>query len=75
MRVLQDIAYTSIYGYPLIFYLGILAYLFLAATGLIPLLKWTRFRRRRMSFHRTLALSTLVLVTAHGLLALSIYLG
>ena len=44
MRVLQNIVYTTILGYPLIFYLGILTYVLLLVTLIIPVLN-TRVKR------------------------------
>ena len=76
MHVLQNIAHTTILGYPLIFYLGILTYVFLLATLLAPVLnaKVRRIRRISVRVHRRLGYITLALGTLHGLLTISAYL-
>ena len=76
MHFLQDIAYTTILGYPLIFYLGILTYVFLLATLLAPVLnaRVRRIRRISVRVHRRLGYITLALGTLHGLLTISAYL-
>jgi len=76
MQTLQNIAYTSILGYPLIFYLGILTYVLLLVTLLIPILnaRVKRIPRISVRVHRRFGYITLALGTVHGLLTLSSYL-
>jgi len=76
MHFLQDVAYTTILGYPLVFYLGILTYTFLLATLIVPVLNARAKRIPRISVrvHRRLGYVTLALATLHGLLTLSTYL-
>ena len=76
MHVLQNIAYTTILGYPLIFYLGILTYVLLLATLTIPILNANVKTIPRISVrvHRRLGYITLALGTLHGLLTISAYL-
>jgi len=76
MRVLQNIAYTTILGYPLIFYLGILTYVMLLVTLVIPVLnaRVKRLPRISVRVHQRFGYITLALATVHGLLTLSSYL-
>ena len=76
MRVLQNVAYTTILGYPLIFYLGILTYVMLLVTLVIPVLnaRVKRLPRISVRVHRRFGYITLALGTLHGLLTLSSYL-
>jgi len=76
MRVLQNIAYTTILGYPLIFYLGILTYVMLIVTLVIPVLnaRVKRLPRISVQVHQQFGYITLALATVHGLLTLSSYL-
>ncbi len=76
MRVLQNIAHTTILGYPLIFYLGILTYVMLLVTLIIPVLnaRVKRIPRISVLVHQRFGYITLALGTLHGLLTLSSYL-
>ena len=76
MHVLQNVAYTTVFGYPLVFYLGILTYVLLLATLAIPVLnaKTKRIPRISVGVHRRLGYVTLALGTLHGLLTISAYL-
>ena len=71
MDTLREIAYHYIGPYPVIFYLGIIAYALLLATagtvGLSRLLK----KRRPVKVHRGLAYTTLALATFHALLGIA----
>lgn len=77
MRALQEIAYTVLFGRPLIFYLGLLTYTLVLATVLVALLR-ARVKRIRKKVpvvvHRSLGYAALVLGTLHGLFSLSAYL-
>jgi len=75
MGALQNIAYLDLLGRPLIFYLGILTYVFLLVTVTLQILR-LRFRRLRTiphGLHHALGLTTLGIATLHGLLSLSVY--
>ncbi len=76
MHALQNVAYTTILGYPLVFYLGILTYVLLLATLIIPVLNANVKKIPRISvrIHRRLGYVTLALGTLHGLLTISAYL-
>ena len=76
MHFLQDVAYTTILGYPLVFYLGILTYVLLLTTLIIPVLnaKVKQIPCISVGVHRRLGYVTLALGTLHGLLTLSAYL-
>jgi uncharacterized membrane protein len=76
MHTLQQIAYTVLFGRPLVFYLGILTYTLVLATALVAFLR-TRVKRMRkmpVALHRSLGSAALVLGTLHGLFSLSAYL-
>jgi len=75
MHVLQNIAYTTILGYPLVFYLGILTFVLLA-TLIIPVLNANVKKIPRISVrvHQRLGYVTLAMGTLHGLLTISAYL-
>lgn len=74
MGFLQDIAYTSILGFPVIGYLGIIGYLLMVATAMVMVLSRRKVVKIKPKVHFRLAYLTLATATAHGLLALSIYL-
>lgn len=76
MHTLQKIAYTVLFGRPLVFYLGILTYTLVLATALVALLRARVKRMRKIPFvvHRSLGYAALVLGTLHGLFSLSAYL-
>lgn len=68
------ITYFIILGKPLIFYTGILTFLFLLLTASVSILakyniKWLPFK-----WHRHLATITMILALIHGLMGLSNYL-
>ncbi|KKR80868.1 MAG: hypothetical protein UU73_C0002G0148 [Candidatus Daviesbacteria bacterium GW2011_GWA1_41_61] len=70
---LSEIAYLSILGKPLIFYLGILTYLLFVFTAILG---YSNFRGRPILpfiWHPRIAAAALILATIHGLLALSVY--
>lgn len=74
MGFLQDIAYTSILGFPVIGYLGIIGYLLMVATAMVMVLSRRKVVKIKPKVHFRLAYLTLATATVHGLLALSIYL-
>lgn len=72
--VLEKLAYLSLFGKPLIFYLGIVSLTSLLATVLLAVL----IRRNKLSlsfkWHIRMAWVTVGVSLLHGLLALSVYL-
>ncbi len=72
MHTLARWAYTSFLGHPVVFYLGILTYLFVISTALIAILraKSARMRRIPVTVHRRLATVAIGSATLHGLLHL-----
>ncbi len=73
MKTLADIAYTTFLGKPLVFYLGLTTYaLFLVTASLVAVRR--KKRRLPLKAHRRMAIVALLVATAHGLLALSVYL-
>lgn len=73
--MLANIAYLSIFGKPLIFYLGILTFLSFLFTAFIAVLN-VRFKNQKIPFkwHRRMAAVSFILAFIHGLLAISVYL-
>lgn len=74
MGFLQDIAYTSVLGFPVIGYLGIIGYLLMFATAMVMVLTRRKVVKIKPKVHFRLAYATVAVATVHGLLALSIYL-
>jgi uncharacterized membrane protein len=74
MGFLQDIAYTSVLGFPVIGYLGIIGYLLMVATAMVMVLTRRKVVKIKPKVHFRLAYATVAVATVHGLLALSIYL-
>lgn len=70
---LSEIAYLSILGKPVIFYLGILTYLLFVFTALLG---YFNFRGRPILpfvWHPRIAAAALISATIHGLLAILAY--
>ena len=74
MGFLQDIAYTPILGFPVIGYLGIIGYLLMVSTALVMILTRRKVVRIKAKVHFHLAYLTLAVATAHGILAISVYI-
>ena len=74
MTFLQDLAYVSFLGFPLIGYLGIVSYLSLLATATVSILTRRRIAKIPMRIHFRLAYLTLSLATVHAFLAVAVYL-
>lgn len=74
MTFLQDIAYASFLGFPLIGYLGIFSYLSLIATATVSILNRRKIAKIPLRIHFRLAYLTLCLATIHAILALAVYL-
>lgn len=75
MSWLNNLAYTYIGDYPLIMYMGILAYSLLLITGSIPLMNRRGWTRIPLKYHIRLAYITAALATIHGLMAIAGYIG
>ncbi len=70
MDALREFAYTNFGPFPVIFYLGLLSYALLLATGATMSVA-RRFKRRRpVRAHHWLAYSTAVVATLHTLLGI-----
>ena len=74
MTFLQDLAYASFLGFPLIGYLGVFSYISLVATATVSLLTRRKIVKIPMRYHFRLAYLTLILATVHALFALAVYL-
>lgn len=73
--LLSKLAYTLVFGKPLIMHLGILTLLSLLLTVSIAYasarkVKWIPFK-----FHRVVGLVTIIFAIIHSLLGFSVYLG
>lgn len=75
MLWLNNLAYTYLGNYPLIMYFGIITYLLLLFTALIPRMNRWGWTRIPIKYHIRLAYLTAVLATIHGLMAISGYIG
>ena len=73
--MISEIGYTLILGKPIIFYLGILTYIFLLLTIILVLLTKKGIKNIPINYHRWAGYLTVIIATIHGLLGLSIYLG
>ena len=67
--MLEQITYYSIFGKPLIMYLGILTFLSLVSTITIIVLKKKGYKID-FKWHPRFAILTLILATIHGLLGI-----
>lgn len=74
MEFLQDIAYQTIGGFPVIGYLGILSYILMIATALVMVLTRRKIVKIKPKVHFRLAYATLTVATIHGILAIAVYL-
>jgi uncharacterized membrane protein len=74
MAFLQDLAYRSIGGFPVLGYLGIIGYLLLIATALVMILTRRKVVKIKPKVHFRLAYATLIVATVHALLAISVYI-
>ena len=67
-------AYLIILGKPLIFYTGILTFIFLLLTASVSVLARYKIRCLPFKWHKHLATTTMILALIHGLMGLSNYL-
>jgi len=70
MDALREFAYTNLGPFPVIFYLGLVSYALLLATGATMSLPRRLKRRRPVRAHHWLAYSTGVVATLHALLGI-----
>lgn len=70
MDTLREIAHYPLGPFPVIFYLGILSYVFLLVTGASMAIPARRKRRRPIRAHHLLAYITAILATLHALLGI-----
>jgi hypothetical protein len=68
-KMISQIALTPIIGLPLLAWGGMITFILLIATA------FAGYRQMPINVHRTLAITTLLLVIIHGIAGLSIYLG
>lgn len=71
METLREIAYYPFGPFPVVFYLGLLSYASLLATGASMALPARLKRRRPFRVHHRLAYVTAVLATLHALLGIA----
>jgi hypothetical protein len=72
-NMITTLAYTLIFGKPLIMYSGILTFLLLMFTAAIGALRLKGISVVPFKWHPRLAIMTLVVAIIHGLFGLSIY--
>jgi hypothetical protein len=70
MDILREIAHYPIGPFPVMFYLGVMAYTLLLATGATMVVARLLKKRRPLKAHRWLAYSTVAVATFHALLAI-----
>ncbi|HAZ27693.1 TPA: hypothetical protein DCY65_00240 [Candidatus Acetothermia bacterium] len=71
METLRAIAYYPIGPFPVLFYLGLMAYSLLLATGVtMGVARWLK-KRRLLRAHHWLAYATMAVATLHALLGIA----
>ncbi|PKL65893.1 MAG: hypothetical protein CVV32_01485 [Methanomicrobiales archaeon HGW-Methanomicrobiales-3] len=68
-----QIAYTLIFGKPVIVYLGLLTLALLLLTAAIPLLNRNGIRTIPLAWHPRCAMATICLAIIHGMLGILAY--
>ncbi|HLM83991.1 MAG TPA: hypothetical protein VK254_02140 [Candidatus Bathyarchaeia archaeon] len=71
--MVQNIAYSLIFGKPVIMYMGILTYLSLISTATIGALNFKGITVIPFRWHPRFAAATILLATLHALMGLSTY--
>ena len=73
--MISEIAYISLFGMPLIAYLGIATYIMLLVTAgiMIPIARGKL--KLPANYHKRSAQITIILATIHGIFGISRYLG
>lgn len=74
--MISQLAYTLVFGKPIIMYGGILTYLFLLSTASVSILN-IKFQIHVIPFkwHARLAMLTIIVATLHAILGMSLYLN
>ncbi len=73
--MLSQVAYTLLFGKPLIMYGGLASFVLLLATASITFFNARGITRIPLIWHKRFAVLTLIAAFFHGLLGLSIYFG
>lgn len=73
--MIQTIAFTLVFGKPLIMYGGIAAFLLLVSTAAVGALNRRGISVIPFRWHARLALLTILVATVHALFGLSAYFG
>lgn len=68
MDTLRELAYTNLGPFPVVFYLGLVSYALLLATGATMGFARRLKRRRPIRAHHWLAYTTVAVATAHAVL-------
>jgi cytochrome b561 len=68
-------ANTAILGKPLFVHIGVIGFLLMISTAMIPTLNKKLAKKIPMKFHFWLARTTVLVVIVHVVLAASLYLG
>ena len=72
--MLENISYYTIFGKPLLLYLGVLTYLSFLLTASISYMNLRGIRVIPFKWHKRMAIISIALASVHGLLALLAYL-
>ncbi|MCX8202470.1 MAG: hypothetical protein N3G74_01535 [Candidatus Micrarchaeota archaeon] len=70
--MIKEIAYTMFFGKPLIFYVGLLGFLFFLATLSIGILI-SKGKSIDIKWHKTSAIITFIFVLLHAIMGLFLY--
>lgn len=71
MQFLQNIAYSYLFGIPILGLLGILSYLLLWSTALVMILSRRKIAKIKAKVHFRLAYITIIVATIHAILAIA----
>lgn len=71
--MVQNIAYTFVFGKPLVMYGGILTMLLLLSTATVGFLNFKGIHIIPFKWHPRLALTTIIIAVIHAILGLSLY--
>lgn len=72
VKIIADLAYKTLFGFPLIGYLGIITFLFMITTATIGY--YVLKGKLKFVNHKIFAITTIILATIHALLGILIYL-
>ena len=73
--MVHNLAFTLIFGQPLVMYLGITTFLLLLFTATVGFLNFKGISVIPFKWHPRLALITIIVALIHGILGLSILFG